>query len=171
MNIYRSTCAQYYIDVFPICPILYLEQSPSITINAVLIPMSQNPALIEPSFADAIAIIAAADKLPQQTGRHWSTSLRQIAKAFDKPLEVIPARYSAVRADLAQLHEVPVGLTAKTLQNHKSNAKSAFCTMARLMETLLPRADRPPTTPSRPIMAASIISPEASSTTSETTPA
>ena len=40
--------------------------------------------------------------------------MRQIAKALDKPLELIPARYSAVRADLVQLHEVPAGLTAKT---------------------------------------------------------
>ena len=57
--------------------------------------------------------------------------LRQIAKALDKPIEVIPARYSAVRADLAQLHQVPAGLTAKTLQNHKSNAKSALLWLER----------------------------------------
>jgi hypothetical protein len=88
-------------------------------------------ALIEPSFADAIAIIAAADELPEQTRRHWATSLRQIAKALDRPLEVIPARYSAVRADLTNLHQVPAGLTAKTLQNHKSNAKSALLWLAR----------------------------------------
>src|SRR6266568_3350219 len=89
------------------------------------------PTLIEPSFADAIAIIATAGELPEQTRRHWTTSLRQIAKALDKPLEVIPARYSAVRADLAQLHQAPAGLTAKTLQNHKSNAKSALLWLAR----------------------------------------
>ena len=76
-------------------------------------------------------MIANADELPDQTRRHWATSLRQIAKALDKPLEVIPARYSAVRADLAQLHEVPAGLTAKTLQNHKSNVKSALLWLAR----------------------------------------
>jgi hypothetical protein len=88
--------------------------------------MTATSPLIETSFADAIVIIAKADELPEQTRRHWATSLRQIAKALDKPLEVIPARYSAVRADLAQLHQVPAGLTAKTLQNHKSNAKSAL---------------------------------------------
>src|SRR5262249_40190968 len=93
--------------------------------------MSQNPVLIETSFADAIAIIAGADELPEQTQRHWMTSLRQIAKALDKPLEVIPARYSAVRADLAHLHQVRAGLTAKTLQNHKSNVKSALLWLAR----------------------------------------
>src|SRR5262249_26214180 len=71
-----------------------------------------------------------ATELPEQTRRHWSTSLRQIAKALDKPIEVIPARYSGVRADLAQLHQVPVGLTKKTLQNHKSNAKSALLWLA-----------------------------------------
>jgi hypothetical protein len=93
--------------------------------------LRQSNKLSETSFADAIAIIATAGELREQTRRHWSTSLRQIAKALDKPLEVIPARYSAVRADLAQLHQVPAGLTAKTMQNHKSNAKSALLWLAR----------------------------------------
>jgi hypothetical protein len=93
--------------------------------------MSQTPALIEPSFVDAIAIIAAADELPKQTQRHWTTSLRQIAKALDKPVEVIPARLGAVRADLARLHHAPTGLTLKTLRNHKSNVKSALRWLAR----------------------------------------
>src|SRR5262252_4581656 len=93
--------------------------------------MSQIPVLIETSFVDAIAIIAAADELPIQTRRHWTTSLRQIAKALDKPLAVIPARLTAIRADLAQLHHVPTGLTLKTLRNHKSNVKSALLWLAR----------------------------------------
>ena len=65
------------------------------------IPMTQTPVLIEPSLADAIAIIATSAELPEQTRRHWATSLRQIAKALDKPLELIPARYSAICGDLA----------------------------------------------------------------------
>jgi hypothetical protein len=93
--------------------------------------MRENTLLIEQSFADAIAMIAAAEDLPEEKRRHWRTSLRQVAKALDRPLEVIPARYSAVRADLINLHEVPAGLTAKTLQNHKSNAKSALLYLAR----------------------------------------
>src|SRR5258707_1617133 len=93
--------------------------------------MSQTPVLIEPSFADGIAIIAASDELPKQTQRHWTTSLRQIAKALDKPLEVIPARLRAVRADLARLHHAPVGRTLRTLRNHKSNVKSALLWLAR----------------------------------------
>ena len=97
----------------------------------MLIPMSQTPVLIEGSFLDAIAIIAAAGELPKQTQRHWTTSLRQIAKALDKPLELIPARLSAVRADLARLHHANTGLTLKTLRNHKSNAKSALRWLAR----------------------------------------
>ena len=95
------------------------------------IPMIQTPALIEGSFVDAIAIIAAADELPKQTQRHWTTSLRQIARALDKPLELIPARLSAVRADLARLHHLPTGFTRKTLQNHKSNVKSTLLWLAR----------------------------------------
>jgi hypothetical protein len=93
--------------------------------------MVENAGLIETSFADAIEIIEASPELPEQTRRHWATSLRQIAKALDRPLEVIPARYSAVRADLINLHEVPAGLTAKTLQNHKSNVKAALLWLAR----------------------------------------
>ncbi len=93
--------------------------------------MTETPTLIEASFADAVGIIAAAQELPEQTKRHWTTSVRQIAKALDKPIEVIPARYSAVRADLAQLHHAPAGLTVKTLQNHKSNVKSALLWLAR----------------------------------------
>jgi hypothetical protein len=93
--------------------------------------MSQTPVLIEPSFVEAIAIIAASVELPKQTQRHWATSLRQIAKTLDKPLEVIPARLSAVRAELTRLHHVPTGLTRKTLQNHKSNVKSALLWLAR----------------------------------------
>jgi hypothetical protein len=103
--------------------------------------MSQIPLLIETSFADAIAIIAASDELPEQIRRHWTTSLRQIAKALDKPLEVIPARLTAIRADLAQLHHVPAGLTRKTLQNHKSNVKSALLWLAR--ERRIPRHGAP----------------------------
>jgi site-specific recombinase XerD len=93
--------------------------------------MSQTAVLLEPSFADAIAIIAASDELPKQTQRHWTTSLRQVAGALDKPLEVIPARLRAVRAGLGRLHHVPAGSTLKTLRNHKSNVKSALLWLAR----------------------------------------
>src|SRR5262249_38098622 len=110
---------------------LYLQPSPSIPSPEEPIPMTQAPILIEPSFADAIVMIGQANELPEQTRRRWTTSLRQIAKAMDQPLEAAPARYSAVRADLARLHQVPAGLTAKTLQNHKSNAKSALLWLAR----------------------------------------
>jgi hypothetical protein len=93
--------------------------------------MTEKAGLIETSCADAIMIIAVSAELPEQTRRHWITSLRQTAKVLDKPLEVIPARYSAVRADLINLHAVPVGMTAKTLANHKSNVKSALLWLAR----------------------------------------
>jgi len=59
--------------------------------------MTQNQA-IEPSFADAITAMSAAADLSEETRRHWRSSLTGIARAFDQPLEFIPARYSAVRA-------------------------------------------------------------------------
>jgi hypothetical protein len=92
--------------------------------------MVENAGLIEPSFADAITMIAAED-LPAQLKRHWTTSMRQFAKAVDRPLEVIPARYSAVRNDLAQWHHAPSGLTPKTVMNHRSNTKRALLYLSR----------------------------------------
>ena len=82
--------------------------------------------LQEPTFLDAIRLIEAADELTAASRVHWICSMRQIAKGLDRPLEVIPARYSAIKNLLRQLHHVPLGLTAKTLANHKSNAKAAL---------------------------------------------
>lgn len=103
--------------------------------------MSEISVLNELSWAQAIAIIEAAVELPEHVRRHWVTSLRRIAKALDIPLELIPARYSAVRALLLNLHEVPAGLTLKTLRNHKSNVKSALLWLAR--EKGIPRFGAP----------------------------
>ena len=88
--------------------------------------MTENAGLIEPSFQDAIEMIAASEDLSEQLKRHWTTSLRQFAKATDRPLKVIPARYSAVRNDLAKWHHAPSGLTPKTVMNHRSNTKRAL---------------------------------------------
>lgn len=118
--------------------------------------MTQTPILIELSFTDAIAIITASPELPEQTRRHWGTSLRQIAKALDKPLELIPARYSAIGKEFAHLHEVPAGLTAKTLRNHKSNAKSALLWLTR--EKDVPRFGAP-LTPSWEVLRVEIVNP------------
>jgi hypothetical protein len=57
--------------------------------------------------------------------------MRQVAKFMDRSPKDIPARYSAIRAHLSKLHHASAGLTAKTLQNHKSNTKSALLWLAR----------------------------------------
>ena len=88
--------------------------------------MSENETLIETSFAAAIALIGASEELPEQTRRHWICSMRGIAKALDRPVQTIPARYSAIRTVLGQLHHAPLGVTPKTLINHKANAKAAL---------------------------------------------
>ena len=50
---------------------------------------------------------------------------------------MIPARYSAIKIHLRQLHHAPLRLTAKTLANHKSNAKAGLLWLAK--ERSLPR--------------------------------
>jgi integrase len=98
--------------------------------------MSEKDTALEPTFADLMAAIADATDLPAPIRRHWRTSLAAIAKAFDQPPELIPARYSAVRARMAALHHVPMDWTAKTLANHKSNAKAALIWFAKEKEVL-----------------------------------
>src|SRR6266704_2304431 len=82
--------------------------------------------IFEPSFADAIAAIERATDLSGQARRQWTCSLRRIAKALDRPRETIPARWTAVWFPISRLHHARIGMTYKTLANHKSNAKSAL---------------------------------------------
>jgi hypothetical protein len=98
--------------------------------------MTEKHTALEPSFADAIMTISAATDLSEETRRHWRSSLAGIARAFDQPLELIPARYSAIRARMAALHHVPLDWVAKTLANHKSNAKAALIWFAKEKDAL-----------------------------------
>jgi integrase len=82
--------------------------------------------LLEPSFVDLIAAIERSDELSAERKRHWICSSRQIAEGLDRPLAVIPARWSAIRIPVSQLHHARLGVTAKTLANHKANVKAAL---------------------------------------------
>jgi integrase len=91
--------------------------------------MTEQPiasALIEPSFADAIIRITADATLPRSRRVHWPCSLRRIGEALGRPLDAIPARWSAIRWAADQLHHVPLGIEAKTLSSHLSNVKAAL---------------------------------------------
>jgi hypothetical protein len=92
--------------------------------------MSENTVL-EETFTDMLAAIAAATDLSPEIKRYWRSSVLGIAKGFDQPLELIPARYTAVRARMAALHHVPLDWTAKTLANPKSNTKAALLWFAK----------------------------------------
>ena len=82
--------------------------------------------LLEPSFADLVAAVEQTANLPVQTRRHWVCSVRQVAKWLDRPAVEIPARWNAVRLSVGHLHHARVGVTAKTLANHKSNLRAAL---------------------------------------------
>ena len=93
-------------------------------------PAAPSTTLLEPSFADLIAAIEQAPELSEQRRRQWLCSLRQVAKWTGRPATVIPARWPSVRISVAHLHHARVGVTAKTLANHKSNVRAAlrwFC--------------------------------------------
>jgi site-specific recombinase XerD len=88
-------------------------------------------ALLEPSFADAAAAIEPANDVPARTRSHWLCSLRQIAKMMDRPMESIPARWTATRFPIGRLHHARVGANPKTLANHKSNVRAALLWFAK----------------------------------------
>jgi hypothetical protein len=83
-------------------------------------------ALFGPSFSDLVAAIEAAKDLPQQTRRQWACSVRQVANWLDRPASVILARWQAVRFGVGQLHHARLGVTPKTLANHRSNLRAAL---------------------------------------------
>jgi integrase len=107
--------------------------------------MSQKATTVEPTFFDAIAAITCAAEVPLQTRRQWCSGLRGLARCFDQPLELIPARLSAIRNRMASLRYPPGDWTAKTLANIKSSGKAALLWFRR--EQGLP-SDGPALTPS-----------------------
>lgn len=84
------------------------------------------PTLIEPSLVDAIQAIEQAAELSPQKRAQWTSALRQIARALDKPIEILPARWTAMQLNVKRLHPANVGANAKTLANQKSNVKAAL---------------------------------------------
>lgn len=110
--------------------------------------MAENYTSLEPTFADALQAISDAPDLSEEKRRHWRSSLIGIARAFDQPPDVIPARFSAVRARTSGLHHAPLGWTPKTLANHRANAKAALLWFAKEKDvqphgvSLLPAWDR-----------------------------
>ena len=69
--------------------------------------MTLAPTLLEPSFLDLATVIEQATDLSEERRRHWACSARQIAKWLDRPAEVIPARWSAVKFAVRNLCITP----------------------------------------------------------------
>lgn len=88
--------------------------------------MTDKPTLLEPSFFEAIAAIEQSAELTKSTKRHWACSLRQIAKWLDRPVEMVPARWTSIRLPVGQLHYARLGVTAKTVGNHRASAAAAL---------------------------------------------
>src|ERR1700716_1309432 len=81
---------------------------------------------LEPTLSAAMNAIENATDLSASIKRHWVCSLRQIAKWLDRPVEVTPARWTAIRLPVGQLHHARVGVVAKTVANHKANVAAAL---------------------------------------------
>jgi len=89
-------------------------------------PHDKPESLVEPSVADVLAWIPAAPGLREGRRRQYTCSLRIVAKAIGKPPELLPARMTALAQPMSRLHHAQMGVTAKTLANHKSNVRAAL---------------------------------------------
>jgi hypothetical protein len=85
--------------------------------------------LHEPSFEEAAAAIAGDPDLPADVKNHWPCSLRRVAAFLDRPMALIPARWSAVSIPASRLKATRLGVTKKTLANHLSNVRAALAWM------------------------------------------
>lgn len=126
MNNYISTCSNFTVDDF----INYLSVHRGIItcigVATVVILMTKTSTLLEPSFLDGISAIEQAADLSKSKKDHWICSLRQIGKWLDRPLQLIPARWTSIRLPATQLHHARLDVTAKTLANHRANVVAAL---------------------------------------------
>lgn len=88
--------------------------------------ISQKTELHEPSLADAIRLISADTKLDHSKRTHWLCSIRKIAAWLDRPLEMLPARITALRHPVGRLNVARLNASPKTFANHKANLKAAL---------------------------------------------
>lgn len=84
------------------------------------------PALLERSFADAIARIEADQGHPPDRCAQWCSALRKTAEALGKLPEEVPARWIAIRFAVGALHAVALRIEPKTLANRVAHVKAAL---------------------------------------------
>jgi hypothetical protein len=113
-NAYRSICAQYYIGRIPKLHHVYL--GPSHPSPAKQVSNDRKAIPVEPSFADAIAVIACAAGLPEDGGMDDLAATGR--QAFGQSTGADPAAGSA--EPLFCIHHASGGLTAKTLQTTRA---------------------------------------------------
>jgi integrase len=92
-------------------------------------PVDAEIALLEPSFADAVAAIAGDPNLAAAVKTHWCCSLRRVAAFLDRPMVLLPARWTAVRVPASRLNATALGVIGKTLLNHLSKVRAALAWM------------------------------------------
>jgi hypothetical protein len=76
--------------------------------------MTSPTELLEPSFLDLVTAIEQAPELSDERRRHWACSARQIAKWLDRPITLVPARWTAIQIAVGQLHHARLDVRPKT---------------------------------------------------------
>ena len=91
----------------------------------------QTETLLEPSIADVLAWLSGTSEVRGGRRQQWTCALRIIAKALGRPPELLAARLTALAQPMSRLHHTQMGVTAKTLANHRANVRAALKRFAR----------------------------------------
>src|SRR5262245_3692656 len=129
MTKHHCTYTVYNVDVILICTKVGLDPSRAKSVHQPRRPRQQPHAtndLIEPSIAELFKAVTASPEVTAERRGPRACALRVITAALGKPPELLPARWTALRQPIGRLHHVQMGVTAKTLANHKANVRGAL---------------------------------------------
>ena len=90
--------------------------------------LERNPFMsaAEPTLADVLARLQQDEDLRPTRRRDLCSAVRRLAKLLHREPVMLPARVSALRHGINDIHPVHAGVSEKTLQNIKSSVLAAF---------------------------------------------
>lgn len=80
----------------------------------------------ELSLADVLILLEDAKDLSKSRLRDMRSAINRLGVLLDRDLSILPANMSSLRHGINAIHPLEAGISAKTLQNIKSNVIAAF---------------------------------------------
>ena len=85
---------------------------------------SQLTPMGESSLAHVLRLIETDPDLPEFQRIRWRSCLTRVARHLGRELDALPAHMTGLRYGVSRLHHAQLGISAKNLQNLKSDLKA-----------------------------------------------